>query len=252
MPWVVAGAAIGAAGSIGGGLLSSSAQKSAAEQEQQAQLQALDFQKQVYGNTVANESPYLQTGKSALYSLASLYGLPGQNGAAANPGGAQQAFTNFTNTPAYTFAEQQGNLGANRALAASGLTGSGAQAKTLSQFNQGYASQGFGGYISQLASLAGMGQNAAALEGSQGNTAANGVGQYLSGYGSAGAAGTIGSANSLNGALGQAGSFLNNQNVLNALGGSGSGSGSSYDYSTGGGAQGVLQGSVGYGGVTGT
>ena len=221
MPWAVAGAAVAAAGSIGGGILGANAQQSAASQEQTQQEKALQFQEGVYGNTVKNESPYLNTGTNALYSLSSLYGLGGAPGQPNTGQGATQAFNNFTSTPAYTFGLGQGELAANRGLAASGLTDSGAQAKALTQYGQGYASQGFNGYIGQLASLAGMGQNAAALEGSQGNQAATGVGNYLGNIGAAGAAGTIGSANSLTSGLGGAIGAMSNQNALGSLFGGG-------------------------------
>ena len=195
-----AAAAVTAAGALGGAYMSSQASKSAASKVQGSQAQALQFQQGVYNTTGANEQPYIGTGQNALYSLASLYGLPGQNGAPASsngtpgaPNGAAAAYQNYENTPAYQFQLGQGNLSAERGLAASGLTGSGAEGKALQQYGQGYASSGFNGYISQLASLAGMGQSGIATQANAGVGAGSQVGQTLTNSGNAAAAGTMGS-----------------------------------------------------------
>jgi hypothetical protein len=229
MPWAVAGAALAAAGSVGGGIIGGNAQKSAADAEVAAEQQALQFQEGVYDTATTNLDPYISSGKNALYSIDSLYGLPGAPGTANTGTGAEQTFQNFTNTPAYSFGLNQGELGANRSLAAQGLTGSGAAAKALDQYAQGYASQQFGGYVNQLQQLAGMGQSAATSLGGIGNQTGAQVGATEGAIGTSRAAGIIGPANSLTQGLGQAGGFLssalNNPNVQNALSGLG---GSSY------------------------
>ena len=221
MPWAAAGLA---AASIASGALSASAQSSAASQEQQYLEQALQFQEGVYGTAKGNLQPYATTGQGALYGLSSLLGLGGRPGQPNTGLGAQQGFQDYTQTPGYQFGLQQGNLGANRALAAAGLTGSGAQAKALTQYNQGYASQGFNNYLSQLSSLAGMGEQAGASLGQIGTGVGSQVGTSAGGIGAAGAAGTIGSANSLTagfgGALGALNSPANNNSPLAQLLGS--------------------------------
>jgi len=217
MPAIIGGIISGGA-SLLGGILGGNAQSSAAAQEQQALEQALQFQKGVYGTAQGNLDPFIHTGTGALYSLASLYGLPGAPGQPNTGQGAQQAFNNFTQTPAYTFGLGQGELAANRSLAASGLTASGAQAKALTQYGQGYASQGFNGYIGQLAQLAGMGQSAGTSLGNIGMGVGSQIGSTLGGIGAAGAAGTIGSTGSLLNGLGGLSGALSNQNFLNGLG----------------------------------
>jgi hypothetical protein len=203
MPWIVAGAAVGAAGSIGGSLISSSTSQSAAKAQQQSQQNTLNWIQQVYGNTQNNLSPFVNTGQQAQSQLAGFYGLPGGNAS-----GATQGFSQYMNTPFYQFPLQQANLATNRSLAASGLTNSGAQLRDISQLNSGYASQGLSQYLSGLGSLASGGQNAAAQLG----TIGVGTGAQISGantaYGNAGAAGAIGTANAVNSGIGGAGGSL--------------------------------------------
>jgi hypothetical protein len=187
------GPALGAVASIGGGLLSANAASKAASQQAAQFQQAISFQQGVYGNTVENLQPFVGAGTDALSQLRGFYGLPG-----GNAGGAIGAFNNFTQTPSYQFPLQQGTLAMNRQLASSGLTGSGGALRDSNALAQGYASQGLGGYLTGLGSLASLGQNSAALTGSQGNTAASTLLQGFTGLGNAQAAGTIGSANAIN------------------------------------------------------
>jgi hypothetical protein len=192
MPWA---ALIAGTASLAGGALGANAQSSAASKEAQALQQALDFQKGVYSTAQTNLSPYISTGTNGLYSLASLFGLG--NGPNGQGSGANAAFQTYTNTPAYQFAEQQGLLGANRGLAAAGLTGSGAQAKGLTQYAEGYASQGFNNYVNQLAQLAGLGSSAATSLGGIGTNVGSQFGSTAGGIGAALGAGTYGSTASL-------------------------------------------------------
>lgn len=209
MPVAVVGAGIAAAGAVGGAYLSSQAQKGAASANANSVNQALDYSKQVYGTEANQLQPYIGTGTNALYSLSSLYGLG--NGPNGQGSGATAAYNNFTQTPSYQFPLQQGELAANRGLAATGLSGSGAQAKALTQYGQGYASSNFNSYIGQLANLAGLGQQSIT------GLAATGVGsaaQQLQGQeniGGANAASIVGSQNSINQGVGQ---------VIGAFGGS--------------------------------
>ena len=215
IPWAVAAAGVAAAGSIGGGIMSSNAAKSAAGAQTAALQQAQQFQQGVYGNTVQNLSPYLQGGNTSLSSLMGLLGLGG-TGQNAN---AQSAFQGFTQTPSYQFPLQQGNLALNRQLAASGLTSSGGALKDAVNYNQGYASQGLNSYMGQLGGLVQGGQNAAALQGSQGNQASGILGQILGNIGQSNAAGIMGSNNAMNQGIGQAGGALGG--LLNSTAGQG-------------------------------
>jgi hypothetical protein len=218
MPWAVAGAGISAAASIGGSILGGNAQQKAAKQAAAAQQQQLDYSKGIYDTAQTNLNPYIDTGQNALYSLASLYGLPVPGGAPGGGGnGASQAFTNFTNTPQYQFAQQQGLLGASRGVNATGVGGP-AVGKALAQYSSGLASQGFNSYIGQLASLAGLGQTSASNLAGIGNGAAGSQAQLASGSGSALASGTIGASNSLNQGIGGALSAFGQPNNGNPSG----------------------------------
>ncbi len=190
--------------------MSANAQKSAAAANAASVNNALQWSQGVYNTEQNSLSPYISTGQNALYSLSSLYGLPGAPGAPGGAGGtgtangAAQAYQNFTNTPAYQFPLAQGELAANRGLAAQGLTGSGAQAKALTQYGQGYASTNFNSYIGQLANLAGLGQQSIT------GLANTGVGvgaQQLQGQADIGginAASIIGAQSSINQGIGNA------------------------------------------------
>lgn len=199
MPWIggaVAGG-ISAVGSIGSGLIGAGAASSAANAQVAAQRQALSWIQGVYGNTKTNLQPFIGTGQSALSQLSGFYGLPGGNAS-----GATQAFQQFQNTPSYQFPLQQANLGANRSLAASGLTGSpGAISRTIGQQDAGYASQGLGQYLTGLGGLAGGGQSAASSLGQIGQQTGTQVQQGYTNIGNAQAQGIYNSATSLTGAL---------------------------------------------------
>ncbi|HUY04994.1 MAG TPA: hypothetical protein VMV33_17080 [Rhodocyclaceae bacterium] len=226
MPWAVASSAISAGGNILGGILGGNSADKAAQQAAAKRQEAVDFSKQVYGETQGNLQPYIGTGQDALSSLAGFYGLPG-----GNAGGASAAYDAYTQTQPYQFQYGQGLLAANRGLAASGLTGSGAQAKGLTQYGQGYASTNFDSYLSRLGTLAGLGQSSAMGLGQIGTNTSGQVGGFLTGVGDAQAAGTVGSNKSLTGALsgvgGAIGDTLSNKGVQGFLSGL---SGSSFGF----------------------
>lgn len=249
MPWAVAGAALSAAGSIGGGLLSSNAANKAAGQQVQQQANSLDFIKSVYGNSVQNFAPYIGAGPGALSALQGFYGLPG-----GNPGGAIGGYQNFTQTPFYQFPLQQANLATNRALAASGQIGSGGALRDLSQLNAGYASAGLGSYLSGLQGIAASGQNAAGQLGGIGVQTGPQIGSAYTNIGNAQAQGTYNSASGINsgiqnalpylaGSQGGQTSYGGSNSLLKALSGLFSGSG-------GGSAGGGIGGGFGVGGET--
>lgn len=227
MPWAAAGvAAIGAAGSIASGVMGANAAEDASKRQQQSQQDTLNWIKQVYGNSVDNLQPFIGAGQSAVGSLLGFYGLPG-----GNSGGAKQSFENYKNTDFYQFPLKQANLATDRALAASGLIGSGAQLRDVSALNAGYASQGFGQYLSGLGGLANSGQNAASSLGNIGNSAGGIVGGANTQYGNAGAAGIMGANNSMTAGIGGAIGSLTNPNAISAFKGlsqSSYGSGQSY------------------------
>lgn len=215
LPLVAAG--VGAAGSIGGALISSSASDKASQEQAQAAQNALNVQQaentQALNTEVAGENaglatlaPYTQIGTGAANQLANLYGIgygpsgsassttsptgvvtPGNiNAAASSPGGAgveAAAMQNFTNTPDYNFAFTQGLQALDRSAAAGttpGLSaGGGGAVKGAEQFGQGLASQQFGNYYNRLLSLAQIGQGAASGTASTALNAGNTQGTNL-------------------------------------------------------------------------
>jgi hypothetical protein len=192
IPFGAIGAAVGGIGSIIGGMESAKAAKSAASTQQNAFNQGIGFQQQVYGQGQQNLNPFIGAGQSALQSLLGFYGLPGGNAS-----GASQGFSQFQQTPFYQFPLQQSTLATNRALAASGLIGSGGQLRDLSQLNAGYASAALPNYLGGIGNLVTGGQDAATSLLSGGNKAAGTLLQGYTGQGNAQAAGIVGSNNAL-------------------------------------------------------
>ena len=188
-------AAVGAAGAIGGALISSSGAKSAANTQAQAADEAASLQNQQYQQTQANLAPFMSLGTNAIPFL--------QNALGIGPGGSGQINpTQFIASPGYQFQMQQGLQGVNAAAAARGGVNSGNTMKALTSFGQGLAGQNFQQYLNNLYQTIGGGQNAAASLGGFGASAAQAAGNFGVGAGNAQAAGTVGSANALSGGLG--------------------------------------------------
>ena len=228
------GATIGAIGSVASaGIGAWSANEAAKKQEQQAQ-NALAFQQQVYNENKGNLAPWMNTGKNAMYSLASLYGLPTPDNPSGGASGVNSAWQAFTNLPAYQFPFQQGNLALERQLNAQGRQQSGAQARASQQFGQGLASQYLmSNYVNPLMQISGQGQSAAGALAGYGNQSAQMVGNTYGNLGTAQASGIMGMGNAMAGGVNNA---ANNLAIYSALGRGGSGGGnlsSTYSASAG-------------------
>lgn len=100
--------------------------------------------------------PYLQAGQQGLTEYLNTLGLGGAQAQ-------QTAFNKFRASPSYQYSLNQGILATQRGAAASGMVGSGAEARELQKTGQGLASQEFDAYQSKLANLAGMGERAAGV-----------------------------------------------------------------------------------------
>ena len=204
----LAGALIGG-GSIISGLIGADAANSASSAQSDAAKNALAVQQRMFDQTQANFSPYLNVGKGATYSLGSLYGI-GQDGSTGNP----QDFSQFTNSPDFAFASQQGNLALDRANNAKGLNLSGGALKDAAQFNQGLASQQFGNYYNRLLSLSQLGQSAASGAAGSAGQFSGQIGNSIQGIGQAQASGIVGGANAITGGIN---SGINNSLLYNAI-----------------------------------
>ncbi|WP_348269755.1 hypothetical protein P8936_16530 [Edaphobacter paludis] len=218
----LAAVGIGAAGSVASGLISAngaenaaSTQAAAANQAQTLQAQesqnALDFQKQQYSTSQAQQAPYLAAGNAGLNALQ--YGL-GTGGTANGSGVAQGSLTTpysgtFTaptglteqNDPGYQARLQLGQDAIQRSAAARGGVVTGGTAQSLNNEAQDYASNEYGNVYNRalntydtnynayntnqtnqynkLASLSGVGQQTATNLANQGQSASNNVSSNL-------------------------------------------------------------------------
>jgi hypothetical protein len=146
MPW---GAAIGAAGAIGGGLLGSMG----AQSQVKAMKEAIQLDRERYEDSKKNLGPYVNFGKNQLNNLSRFISTK-------NP-------MDFKD-PGYDFRFEQGRKGLEGSAAASGMLQSGDTLRGLVKYGQDMGSSEYGNafnrYLSEgnfLQNLAGMGQNAA-------------------------------------------------------------------------------------------
>lgn len=236
---IIGAAAIGGAASLASGAMGSSAanqaanvQAQAADRAAEAQIEAarlsaevqregLEFQKQTYEQSRADQMPWLEAGKTALGSYMGELGLSDEAKAGTFQSG-------FKETPGYQFAVQEGEKGVVNNLAALGMKNSGAALKALTKFRTGLADQTYGDYLNRLSGVAGTGQTASNTLGSLGQSVAGnvmagmqGIGRTheqagaarASGYlnsGQARASGIVGSANAWGNALGGFSNTLGN------------------------------------------
>jgi hypothetical protein len=198
-PLIIGGA------SLASGIIGANAASNAADKQAEAAANALALQKQMFDQTQANFSPYLNIGKGATTSLGALYGIDA-NG---NQSNANVDYSQFYNSPDYGFAQQQGNLALDRANNAKGLSLSGGALKDAMQFNQGLATQQFGNYFNRLLSLSQLGGNAASAAAGSAQNFSNQMSNSVQGQGQAQASGIIGGANALTGGI--------NSGVTNSL-----------------------------------
>lgn len=244
MPFAVAAAGIGAAGSIASGIMTSNAAGAAAKAQENAANQASAIEQQKYDQTRTDLLPFLTGGTNALSSLQKMLGIgPGGNGASSpllamlgigpdgQPTGAGINPAAFQNSPGYQFQKQQ-TLDAvtNSAAARGGLGGN--ALKALQSNASGLANQswnqylsnlntGWQGMVGNLQNLTNLGANA----GSNLGTASMNLGTELGGnqqaIGNAQSAGITASNNALVGGIGGAlndigGYFSGNQNMFSS------------------------------------
>lgn len=202
MTWVAV--AIGGAAVIGGATsyLGSQKQSGAANKASQQQLQ-------MFQQTQANLSPYMQTGQQANQELAHGLGLNGAgqynpNSPLLQPFGLDQ----FQQSPDYQFNLQQGQQAIDKAASARGNYYAPQTLQDTAKFSQGLASQEFnnayqmynqnqGNIFSRLFQTSGSGQNAAAGLGGLSQSAATGSGLFGTSAGAAQAGGIQGAGMSL-------------------------------------------------------
>lgn len=202
---VVAVGVVGAAASVYAGSQQSSAIKSAANTQANADLQAQQIQKNEFDQTQTNLQPFVNQGTQAFNQLGALTGVgPGGNPLTA---ALTKPFTpgDLSQTPGYQFTLGQGLQATQNSYAAQGLGSSGAAMKGAANYAEGLAgttyNQQLQNYLAQNAQIYNMlsgeantGESAGAQLGSLGQQNANAQGQAVAGAGAAQAAGTVGAA----------------------------------------------------------
>ena len=215
MPPAIIAAGIGAAASIGGGLMASSAAKKASRAQVQASQDAQAAQERMFAEQKALQEPFRQGGLTAQNEIMQLLGIGGDK-TAAGYGSMGKAFgaDQFQQDPGYAFRQAEGMKALERSAAARGNLLSGGTMKGITRFSQDLASQeyqnAFNRYqveraakLNPLQSLMGSGQSATnVMTGSTGQFGQNEAANIYN-AGQARASGYIGQANALTNALGQ-------------------------------------------------
>jgi hypothetical protein len=189
----VSAAVIGGA-SLGSAALGYFGAQKAAKTQAGFEQQGLGLQQNALAQQEAARAqltPWITSGAGANKALSGLYGPKAD-------------YSQFTRSPDYQFAQQQGNLGLQRYENATGMALSGGALKDVSQFNQGLASQQFGNYFNRLMSLSQLGMSAAGAGASsawQGVQGANAAAGTLGSIGQSTASGTIGGVNAFSGGI---------------------------------------------------
>jgi len=215
-----------AAAIVGGALLGSSASRSAASQQSDAEKQAGELSNAQYLQTRADLEPWRQAGLRALPQLEAQQNMM--------PG----AFTgkvDLGQDPGYAFRLSEGQKALDRSAAARGGMISGGALKAAQRFGQDLGSQEYQnaynraltGYnanvareatgYNRLAALAGIGQTATSQTNAAGAANASNMGNYLTSGAAAGAAGQVGQANAITGGLSTYLNYNQGNNLVNAL-----------------------------------
>lgn len=229
MPFFAIGAAL--LGPVIGGIAGGAGASSAANDQEQAANNATAAQLQMFNQTQANEAPYMAAGGNALAAL--------QQGLGLGAGGTGQGSLNtpfsaaqYQQSPGYAFQMQQGEQAIQDTASAHGGVMGGNTLKALTQYGQGLANtdyqQALNNYMaqqnqqfSQLQTLAGSGQNAAANLGALGSQTATNIGNNDLAAGNAASAGAVGISNSIGSAANGLGSNYLLASLLNGGGASG-------------------------------
>jgi len=210
---IAAGVGVGAAASVGGGLIARSGAKKAARAQEQAAQQAEQTQRQMFERQIELQEPFRQAGITAQQQIMQLLGIGGDAnapdfGSLARPFGQ----SDFEADPGYAFRQAEGMRALERSAAARGGLLSGNMMRGIQRFGQDLASQEYqnafnrfqierAARLNPLQNMMGSGQSAAnVMTGATGQAAQN-IGQMQLGAGQARASGYVGSANALADAL---------------------------------------------------
>ena len=227
----ITGAAIGAGANLIGGIMGSNSAKKAAEAQAQSAREQLALQRQMYGETVTRNQPWLNTGMGANNRLATMLGTGG-NAGDADYGSLTRNFSmaDYLNNqdPGYQFGLDTGMNALNAQNAATGGSQSGAAMKAAQRYGVDYGStkynEAFNRYTNNRSNIYNMlsgqsaaGQASANNTAAAGNAFATGGSAALGGIGAANASGYMGSANAYSSAIGNAMNNYNNLSMMNRM-----------------------------------
>jgi len=147
---IVGGAAIGAAGSIFGSMMSSQGAGKSAAAMRYAADKALEGMLEMNNRARADTAPFRQMGLDAGNTYRDLL-----------LGGTEDVINRVHESPLFQFQSELGMRNINRQLSARGLFGSGAGLETLAMFNKGLVGEEGERIMSRLFNMTTMGANSA-------------------------------------------------------------------------------------------
>lgn len=215
-----AGALVGAAGAIGGGLIAANGASNAASAQAHSGQNGLMWDMMQQAQSQQRQQQFVDYGNWANSAIAN-------NITGGRFGGTFTGQDYLNNKdPGYQFQLDQGQQALQNSQAAGSGVLSGAALKGLIGYNQGMASTGYQNAYNrwfstqqnaygQLHDMATLGQNAAAQVGNNGVGYANAQTNLQTGIGNANAAGSVGSANALSGGISNGAGYYALNNMLN-------------------------------------
>lgn len=154
-------AAIGAVGSVAGGIASGKGASKAAKIQAQSTREQTAALESMYNTNTALMRPTFDNGAAAQSRLNTMLGLPDGDGS--------DAAATLASTPGYQFQQQQAASAVNANAYARGMGNSGAALKALQDRSSGLAAQNYNTYVNQVGSVADRGVTAMNGLVSQGN-----------------------------------------------------------------------------------
>lgn len=213
--------AAGVASSLYGANLQSSAAKSAAQTQANAENNATAEQQAMYNQNAANVQPFINQGTAASNEVGALEGL--------NGGNSSTIMNTLQQLPGYQFANTQGLKAVQNAATERGLGISGAAQKGAAQFATNTANTYYNNLLTGVQNTANMGANAAGGLANVGATTGANIAGTTVGAGNALAQGTVNSAaaqaGGLTGATNNLSSAFYTNQILNSLNNNGSNGG---------------------------
>lgn len=207
MSWIAAASIIGGA-TIGGALIGSSSASKAAKAQAAAAAAALAEEKRQYDINRADFAPWREAGQMSLGKLRDLLGI----------GTSTMSTEDLMKLdPGYQFRMDQGTKALRNMMGSRGMLNSGATGKALTRYGQDYASGEFGNIYNRFAGLSGTGMTATGAGAGLGSASAGRMSDILTGMGNARGAAGIAQGNIWGNALGNIGSFWNQQNMMNKM-----------------------------------